>query len=59
MEDERGLLKKITFEYENETRYLTDKQAQQWIENVNNMCIIMQEKGMNPFERFEFNWQKQ
>jgi len=54
--NKRGKLVKITFEYENLFSSLVDDEAREWNDDVNGMCVFLQNRGMNPFEHKDYNW---
>ena len=58
MENEKGKIVKITFEYENVKESLNNEEAEKWLETVNDMCVFMQNRNMNPFEKKKFEWTK-
>ena len=58
MENERGKIVKITFEYENVKESLNNEESEKWLETVNGMCVFMQNRNMNPFEKKKFEWTK-
>lgn len=54
---EKGKLIKVIFEYEGEIDVLNED-TQDWLDRINGMCIFMQNRGMNPFEKNPFKWIK-
>lgn len=46
-------LLKVTFEYDNEIKYLKRKEAERWINSINSMCLMEHIHG-RPFPKF--NW---
>ncbi len=59
MEDERGNLIKITFEYENAKQSLSGIKAEEWLDRVNSMCVLLDGRGMNPFSTYNVVWDKE
>jgi hypothetical protein len=56
IEREPGRLLKITFEYENETRTLSGRQAEYWLRDVDGMCSFMANHNANPFDVHTYEW---
>lgn len=52
MEDkEPGKLLKITLEYENVIKEtVSERNAEEWLDLINGMCIFMDNRNMNPFK---------
>ena len=47
---------KVTFEFDNGDIQILDEKAQEWIDDINNMCVIMKLHDMNPFDEHKYNW---
>lgn len=56
MENEKGKIVKVTFEYENVKESLSGEQAEKWLEKVNGMCVSLQIRNQNPFQDAKFEW---
>lgn len=55
----KGKLLKVTLEYENEIYSLEGKEAIEWIEDINNMSIMLEIRKQNPFSEKRPNWIKE
>jgi hypothetical protein len=51
----KGKLIRVIFEYENAIREMTDR-PQQWLEKVNNLCVLAEVRGANPFRNDPHEW---
>ena len=49
---------KVIFEYETHSRELVGEEAEKWLDTVNGMCVLAQNRGQNPFESQEFEWRE-
>lgn len=47
---------KVTLEYEDRAESISGLEAERWLDKVNGMCVFMQNRGMNPFEPYDFEW---
>ena len=56
METQKGKIVKITFDYENTKESLSDKQAEDWLITVNDICGFLQLRNQNPFQNKQFDW---
>jgi hypothetical protein len=55
MEIEHKLIK-VTFQYENETNFLEGEDAERWLKCVDDMCMLAEAHGLNPFATEKFEW---
>ena len=47
---------RVVLEYEDRSKELTGKEAQEWLDVVNGMCANLENRGQNPFASRKFNW---
>lgn len=47
---------KITIEYETHLKYLKGEEAQEWMDKIDNMCVLAQARGQNPFTTYIPDW---
>jgi len=51
----KGRLIRVIFEYENAIHEMTDR-PQKWLEKVNNLCVLAEMRGANPFRNDPHEW---
>ena len=54
--DEYGKVKKITIEYENESKSLYVEDAELWQYLIENMTMFCEMHNNNPFKNAKLNW---
>ena len=57
MKDKEEKITRVIFEYEDHAEELTGKEAEEWLETVNGMCVDLNNRGRNPFDNRKFNWE--